>query len=320
MVLTDGRIVITGGAGFLGRYVRRELEKTVPHENILIPLFYDYDLTNQNDVVRMYRDMRPTVVIHLAADFGGIGYNTANPGLTFHSNLAMGLHLVEYARVFGVKKFVQAGSVCSYPKNAPLPFNEDNLWDGYPDENNAPYGIAKKAISAMLPYYRKQYGFNGISIMLTNLYGCCDDFSPEASHVIPALIKKFSEAVEARSDEVAIWGTGTASRDFLHVEDAARGIVLATKGYDGYLPVNLATGVEVTIKEVTEKLKDISGFKGKLVWDSTKPDGQPRRVIDNKRAKLFGFTAEKTFDKELESVYNWWNDNDTISNSLYGGV
>ena len=305
--MKNERIVITGGAGFLGRYVRRELEKTMPHENILIPLFYDYDLTKDCDVARMYRDMRPTVVIHLAADFGGIGYNVENPGLTFYSNILMGVHLIEQARISGVKKFVQAGSVCSYPKNAPLPFKEENLWDGYPDDNNAPYGIAKKTVSAMLQYYRKQYGFNGTSIMLTNLYGCCDDFSSETSHVIPALIKKFSQAVADGTDKVVIWGSGTASRDFLHVEDAASGVVMLAENYNSPELVNLATGVETTIKDIAYKLKDISGFRGEVVWDNSMPDGQPRRFIDNTKALSLGFIVQKTLDKELKTVYKWWN-------------
>lgn len=301
--MKNERIVITGGAGFLGRYVRRELEKTVPHENILIPLFFDYDLTKETDVIRMYEDMRPTIVFHLACDFGGIGYNKANPGRTFHSNMAMGLHLVEQARLFKVKKFVQIGSVCAYPEHTSLPFSEDDLWSGYPEEDNAPYGIAKRTISAMIQYYRQQYNLNGISLLLTNLYGCCDDFNLKNGHVIPTIIRKFCNA----KDEIVIWGNGSASRDFLYIEDAARGIVMAAENYDSSEPVNLATGIEITIEAIVEKIRSLSGFKGKVLWDNTKPEGMSRRCIDTTKAReSFGFEAKTSFDNGLKRTFDFW--------------
>ena len=310
MDLASERIVITGGAGFLGQHLQKELlGHGAPRENLSIPLIGDYDLTIEADVIRMYNNMTPTVVIHLAAEVGGIGANQANPGRYFYTNIAMGLHLIEHARLNGIKKFVQIGTVCAYPKFTPVPFKEVNLWDGFPEETNAPYGIAKKALLVMLQAYRQQYGFNGIYLLPVNLYGPGDNFDLKTSHVIPALIRKFCHAVDTDAEEVVIWGSGSASREFLHVEDAARGIATAAENYDGPEPVNLGAGFEITIKELAKKIKRLTGFRGKLIWDISKPDGQPRRRLDTSRAKkFFGFEAQIPFDEGLKETINWWRE------------
>lgn len=302
------RIVITGGAGFLGRYLQKELiGRGVPRGNLLIPLIEDYDLTKEADVIGLYEDMNPTLVIHLAAEVGGIGANQENPGRFFYANIAMGLHLIEHARLRRIKKFVQIGTICAYPKFTPVPFSEENLWDGYPEETNVPYGIAKKALLVMLQAYRQQYGLNGTYLLPVNLYGPGDNFDLKTSHVIPALIRKFCHAVDTNAEEVVIWGSGSASREFFYVEEAARGIAMAAESYDGLEPVNLGAGFEITIKELAEKIKQITGFKGKLVWDTSKPDGQPRRCLDVSRAKeFFGFEAQMPFDKGLRKTIDWW--------------
>lgn len=308
--LKTERIVITGGDGFLGRHLQRELlERGVPRENILVPLVDDYDLTRDENVARMYDDMRPTVVIHLAAEVGGIGANRENPGRFFYSNMAMGLHLIEYARIRELDKFVQIGTICAYPKFTPVPFKEEDLWNGYPEETNAPYGIAKKSLLVMLQAYRDQYGLNGIFLLPVNLYGPGDNFDPASSHVIPALIRKFCEAVESGADEVVVWGTGKASREFFYVEDAARGIAMATERYDDPEPVNLGAGMEITIKELAEKIRDLTGFDGQITWDTSKPDGQPRRCLDTTRAKeRFGFEAQMPFEEGLRRTIDWWRE------------
>lgn len=323
MDLTDLRIIVTGGAGFLGRYVCAELERAgAARERILVPRRSDYDLTQADAVTRMYDDMRPDVVIHLAAEVGGIGANRANPGRFFHANLAMGLHLIEQARVakgstgvlpvdsrdsVGIKKFVMVGTVCSYPKHTPVPFREEELWNGYPEETNAPYGIAKKALLVMLQAYRAQYGLNGVSLIPVNLYGPGDHFDLETSHVIPAMIRKFVEAKAAGAGEVVLWGTGAASREFLYVEDCARAIVVATQSYDDAEPVNVGTGLEITIRALAEKIRGIVGYEGQIVWDDSKPDGQPRRCLDVSRAReRFGFKAEMAFDEGLRRTVAWY--------------
>ena len=308
--LQDERIVVTGGDGFLGRYLQRELlGRGVPRENLLVPLVTDYDLTKEENVVRMYDDLSPTVVVHLAAEVGGIGANRENPGRFFYSNMAMGLHLIEHARLRRVKKFVQVGTICAYPKFTPVPFKEEDLWNGYPEETNAPYGIAKKALLVMLQSYRAQYGLNGVYLLPVNLYGPGDNFDPKTSHVIPALIRKFCHAVDTGADEVVVWGTGKASREFFYVEDAARGIALTAERYDDPDPVNLGAGFEITIKELVEKIKEMAGFTGRITWDTTKPDGQPRRCLDVTRAKeQFGFTAEMPFDEGVRRTIDWWRE------------
>jgi GDP-L-fucose synthase len=308
--LRHERIVVTGGHGFLGRHVQARLaSEGVPPSHILVPRSKEFDLTREGDVVRMYRELRPTVVIHLAARVGGIGANRENPGAFFYANMAMGLHLIEHARFAGLKKFVQMATICSYPKFTPVPFREDDLWQGYPEETNAPYGIAKKALLVMLQAYRQQYGLNGICLLPVNLYGPGDNFDPASSHVVPALIRKFIEAQQRDDDEVVIWGTGQASREFLFVEDAAQGIVLATQRYEGAEPVNLGAGFEITIRDLVEKIRCLVGYEGRLVWDHSKPDGQPRRSLDTSRAQAaFGFHASTEFDAGLRRTIQWYRD------------
>ena len=308
MDLPKERIVITGGAGFLGKHLQQELRnRGVSPDNLMVPHIEDYDLTKENDVVRVYEDMKPTVVLHLAAEVGGIGANRDNPGRFFYSNMAMGLHLIEQARIRGIHKFVQIGTICAYPKFTPVPFKEEDLWNGYPEETNAPYGIAKKALLVMLQGYREQYGLNGIFLLSVNLYGPRDNFDLQTSHVIPALIRKFCTAVEHGEDKVVVWGTGSASREFFYVKDAARAVAMATEKYDGPEPVNLGAGFEITIKDLVEKIKDMTGFAGEIVWDTSKPDGQPRRCLDTSRAKeYFGFEAQMPFDDGLRETIEWW--------------
>jgi GDP-L-fucose synthase len=308
MDLANERIVVTGGNGFLGRHlVARLRQGGVPAERIQVPAIEEFDLTREEAAVRLYRQMRPTVVIHLAAEVGGIGANQANPGRFFYSNMAMGLHLIEQGRLAGLKKFVQVGTICAYPKHTPVPFKEADLWNGYPEETNAPYGIAKKALLVMLQAYRQQYGLNGVYLLPVNLYGPGDNFDPASSHVIPALIRKFAEAKRQGLPEVTAWGTGSASREFLYVQDCARGIVLAAQEYNGADPVNLGAGFEITIKDLAGKIQGLVGYQGKLLWDATKPDGQPRRCLDVTRAaERFGFRAEMTFDEGLRRTIEWW--------------
>ncbi len=314
--LKQERIVVTGGAGFLGKHLQAELKRNgAQAENIFVPKIEDFDLTQQADVTRMYDEMKPTVVIHLAAEVGGIGANRDNPGRFFYANMAMGLHLIEQARIRNeskspgqaIKKFVQVGTICAYPKFTPVPFKEEDLWNGYPEETNAPYGIAKKALLVMLQAYRQQYGLNGIFLLPVNLYGPGDNFDLHTSHVIPALIRKFVEAKQRGEKKVVCWGTGSASREFFYVEDCARAITAATLKYDEPDPVNLGAGFEITIRDLAEKIKTMTGFAGEIVWDATKPDGQPRRCLDVTRAKeRFGFRAQVSFDEGLKKTIDWF--------------
>jgi GDP-L-fucose synthase len=257
----------------------------------------------------MYNEMKPDAVIHLAAEVGGIGANRDQPGRFFYANMAMGLHLIEHARLNGIKKFIQVGTICAYPKFTPVPFKEDQLWNGYPEETNAPYGIAKKALLVMLQAYRSQYGLNGIYLLPVNLYGPGDNFDLRTSHVIPAMIRKFIEARDRGEDEVVLWGTGGASREFLYVEDCARAIVMAARDYDGADPVNLGAGFEITIRDLAEKIRTMTGFEGEVAWDESKPDGQPRRCLDVSMAReYFGFEANMDFDQGLQRTVEWFRD------------
>jgi GDP-L-fucose synthase len=299
-------VVVTGGSGFLGSYVVRELEKA-GCRHIFVPRSQQYDLRDQAAVQQLYADARPDVVIHLAARVGGIGANRENPGSYFYDNLVMGVQLIETGRRLGLEKFVCVGTVCAYPKFTPVPFHEDDLWNGYPEETNAPYGIAKKALLVQLQAYRQQYGMNGIYLLPVNLYGPGDNFDPASSHVIPALIKKCVDAVDADAPFIDAWGTGSASREFLYAVDAARAIVLATQRYDGAEPVNLGAHREITIRELVTLIAELTGFRGEIRWDVTKPDGQPRRCLDTTRAReLFGFTATTDFREGLRETIDWY--------------
>ncbi|HVF67504.1 MAG TPA: GDP-L-fucose synthase [Pyrinomonadaceae bacterium] len=303
---SDKRICVTGGGGFLGRRVVATL-RARGCDDIYVVRKSEYDLVRGADVERLYRDVRPDVVIHLAAVVGGIGANRENPGLYFYENLMMGAQLIEGARLSGVDKFVQVGTICAYPKFTPLPFREEHLWDGYPEETNAPYGIAKKALLVQCQAYRDQYGMNAIYLLPVNLYGPGDNFDPNTSHVIPALIKKFVDASETGAREVSVWGTGAATREFLYVDDAAEGIVLAAEAYDGREPVNLGSGMEISISELAGIIAGESGFRGRVVWDDSKPDGQPRRALDVTRAeRLFGFRARTGFMEGLRHTIEWY--------------
>jgi len=303
------RIVVTGGAGFLGGYVIDGLRKR-GCDSILIPKIEDYNLVNPADVVRVYDDMKPDIVIHLAAVVGGIGANRLHPGKFFYENLMMGVQLIEQGRLRNIEKFIAIGTVCSYPKFTPVPFKEDDLWNGYPEETNAPYGLAKKMLLVQSQSYREEYGFNSIFLVPVNLYGPGDNFNPESSHVIPALIKKCCDAIDAGDDHIVCWGTGMASREFIYVTDAAEGILLAAERYNGPLPVNIGAGFEITIKDLVEKIAKLTGFKGQIRWDTSKPDGQPRRCLDVSRAKsLFGFEAKMTFDEGLKRTIDWYRQN-----------
>lgn len=303
------RIVVTGGAGFLGSFVVEKLKEKGCSE-IFVPRSREYDLVEKSGVRKLYQDMAPDIVIHLAAVVGGIGANRENPGKFFYDNLMMGVQLIEEARHHGVGKFVCIGTICSYPKITPVPFLEENLWEGYPEETNAPYGIAKKALLVQLQAYRQQYGFNGIYLLPVNLYGINDNFDPGTSHVIPALIKKCFDALAGGKDEIVVWGTGKATREFLYVEDAAEGIVLAAERYDGKEPVNLGAGFEISIKDLLFMIIALTGFKGRIVWDDTKPDGQPRRMLDTGKAeRLFGFKARTSLEEGLKKTINWYKEN-----------
>lgn len=306
--LLGKRILVTGGAGFLGSFLCPMLEER--GGDVVIAHQRDFDLTEQADVRRLMIETRPEIVIHLAAEVGGIGANRENPGRFFYANASMGVNLIEESRRTGVEKFVQLGTVCAYPKFTPVPFKEDDLWNGYPEETNAPYGIAKKSLLVMLEGYRQQYGFNGIFLLPVNLYGPRDNFNLQSSHVIPALIRKFVQARDTGADTVDVWGTGSASREFLYVEDAARGIILATERYEGSEPVNIGAGREVTIRDLVEMIAGIVGFEGEIRWDSSKPDGQPRRMLDTSRAReSFGFEARVELDDGLRRTIAWWETN-----------
>jgi len=302
----DRRVVVTGGAGFLGSYCLERLAKR-GCKNILVPKIEDYDLVKMDGIVRMYEDMKPDIVIHLAAVVGGIGANREHPGEFFYKNLMMGVQLIEQGRLRNIEKFVAIGTICAYPKFTPIPFKEDELWNGYPEETNAPYGLAKKMLLVQSQSYRAEYGFNSIFLLPVNLYGPGDNFDPASSHVIPALIKKCIDANESGADYIECWGTGNVSREFIYAADAAEGILLATEHYNGAEPVNIGAGFEITIKELVEKIVKLTDFAGEIRWDPSKPDGQPRRRLDVSQAKkLFGFEAKTTFEEGLKATIEWY--------------
>ena len=327
--LSHKRLCVTGGAGFLGRAVCAKLsERGV--SNVFVPRSSEYDLTRAEAVVRLFDECRPDIVIHLAAEVGGIGANQKQPGRFFYANMAMGLHLIEEARRRGVQKFVQVGTVCAYPKHCDVPFREENLWNGYPEETNAPYGVAKRALGVMLEAYRTQYGFNGIYLVPVNLYGPGDNFDPESSHVIPALIRKFCAAIDGKTDAasppcgrrsghgppqvadatnaVTCWGSGRASREFLYVDDAAEGIIRATEIHNDSQPINLGTGREITIKDLAALIAGLCGFTGGIVWDATRPDGQPRRRLDTTRAaSILKWQAGVDLEEGIRRTIEWWH-------------
>ena len=304
--LAGKRAVVTGGAGFLGRHVVRMMGEHGCGD-VFVPRSRDYDLVETEAVQKLYADAKPDIVVHLAARVGGIGANMRNPGRFFYENLMMGVQLMEQGRLHSIEKFVAIGTVCAYPKFTPVPFKEDDIWNGYPEETNAPYGLAKKMLLVQSQAYRQQYGFHAIYLLPVNLYGPGDNFDPEYSHVIPALIKKVFDAKERQERSIVVWGTGRASREFLYVEDAAEGIVLATEKYDKPDPVNLGAGFEITIRELAQLICELAGFDGRIEWDTTKPDGQPRRRLDTSRAKQeFGFEARTSLREGLKRTIEWY--------------
>jgi len=316
MDLDGKRIVLTGGAGFLGRHVYEELLARGATD-VFVPRRLDYDLTREEAVERLYRVQAPDVVIHLAAVVGGIGANRENPGRFFYENLIMGVQLLEHARRRGVEKFVSVGTICSYPKFTPVPFSEEDLWSGYPEETNAPYGLAKKMLLVQGQAYRSQYGMNAVHLLPVNLYGPWDNFDPASSHVIPALILKCQEAIDSDATEIVCWGDGSPTREFLYVEDCAEAVVAATRDYDRPEPVNVGAGFEIAIKDLVETIAELMDFEGEIRWDTTKPNGQPRRCLNVERAKSsFGFRAKTDFRDGLSRTIAWFREARRIESTL----
>ena len=300
------KVCVTGGAGFLGSFIIEKLLQLQAKE-VFVPLIEKYDLVDPHSINRMLDDSSPDVILHLAAQVGGIGANREHPAEFFYNNLMMGVQLLHQAYLRKVEKFIALGTVCAYPKFTPVPFKEDNLWDGYPEETNAPYGLAKKMLLVQSQSYRQQYGFNAIFLLPVNLYGPRDNFDLQSSHVIPALIRKCIEARDAGNKEVVVWGDGSPTREFLYVEDATRGILLAAERYNGDQPVNLGSGFEISIRDLAELIVRLTGFKGKLSWDTSKPNGQPRRCLDISRAEsYFGFKAQVKFEEGLSKTIEWY--------------
>lgn len=307
--LAGKRMVVTGGAGFLGSHLVDRL-KGAGCERVFVTRKSEYNLTESNAVKRLFESQRPDILVHLAAVVGGIGANRVNPGLFFYKNAIMGIHLIEAARRYGTEKTVVLGTICAYPKFTPIPFREDDLWNGYPEETNAPYGVAKKALLVQCQAYRQQYGMNAIFLLPVNLYGPRDNFDLESSHVIPALIRKCVEAVNDRRTEIVLWGDGSPTREFLYVEDAAEGILAATERYDKPDPVNLGSGMEISIRDLAQKIARLTGFEGRIVWDESQPNGQPRRCLDVSVAEReFGFRAKTPFDEGLRRTVSWYLEN-----------
>lgn len=305
---SENRFVVTGGSGFLGRHVIQAL-KNRGAQDVFVPRSRDYDLREREAAIRLLEDAKPDVIIHLAAIVGGIGANSARPGEFFYANLMMGTQLLHEAYLRQIKKFVSIGTVCAYPKFTPVPFHETDIWDGYPEETNAPYGLAKKMLLVQGQAYRQQYGFNSIYLLPTNLYGPSDNFDLETSHVIPALIRKYTEAKARGDSEVVAWGTGSPTREFLYVEDAAEGILMAAERYEKSDPINLGSGMEISIKDLTEMIARLVGFEGRVVWDHSRPDGQPRRGLDTSRAEQeFGFKAQTSFEEGLKRTIAWYQE------------
>ncbi len=302
------RICVTGGAGFLGSYILEKLQiRGVKQEQIFVPKIEEYDLVQPGDIRRLLEVSRPDVIIHLAAHVGGIGANREKPAEFFYDNLMMGVQLIHEAWKQNVEKFVAIGTICAYPKFTPIPFKEDELWNGYPEETNAPYGLAKKMLLVQAQAYRQQYGYNTIYLLPVNLYGPRDNFNPASSHVIPALIRKCFEAIDSGADHIVVWGDGSPTREFIYAEDAAEGILLAAEKYNGPDPVNIGSGFEISIKDLVESIARLTGFSGKLVWDTSKPNGQPRRCLDITRAAdYFGFQAQIPFEEGLKRTIDWY--------------
>lgn len=315
---SDMNVTVTGGAGFLGRVLCDKLAARGAGR-IDVPRRAAYDLTVEADVVRMYDDFQPDVVIHLAAEVGGIGANREHPGRFFFANMAMGLHLIEHGRRRGIKKFVQTGTVCAYPKHTPVPFGEQELWNGYPEETNAPYGVAKKALFVMLDGYRREHGLASSVVVPVNLYGPGDNFDLNTSHVIPALIRKCCDAIDRGDESITCWGSGGASREFLYVDDAAEGILVATEKMDEPVPINLGTGSEIQIKALVELIAELTGFTGRIQWDASKPDGQPRRCLDTSRAEaMLGWRAAVDLREGLGRTIDWYRQQQTVREVHYG--
>ncbi len=307
MNLQEKTIAVTGGKGFLSTHLVRKLREEKGCKNVSIADLPDYDLGNLESIQKMFKDQRPEIIIHLAAVVGGIGANRDNPGSFFYDNAIMGIQLMHEAYLRGIEKFVALGTICCYPKFTPVPFKEENLWNGYPEETNAPYGLAKKMLLVQSQAYRQQYGFNSIFLMPVNLYGPGDNFDPKSSHVIPALIKKCFDAIENGDDRIVAWGTGKASREFLYVEDAAEAIILATEKYNKSYPVNLGAGFEIEVKDLIELIANLTDFKGKIDWDASKTDGQPRRMLDTSKAQEeFDFKAKANFEESLKKTIEWY--------------